>query len=53
MTDHDRRPQDPADDEPAGERWPVGFILIVVAAVLYLAVRAWQGIRLLVDWLGG
>jgi len=31
--------------------WPIGFILMMGAVVLYLGWRAIQGIALLVDWL--
>ncbi len=33
--------------EPEEERWPIGFILTIVMAGLYLAYRLWQGLALL------
>ncbi len=39
------------EDEELPERWPVGFILIIVAAALYLGFRAVQLVQLAIDWL--
>ncbi len=38
----------PAEEEtaPEEERWPIGFILTIVMAGLYLAYRLWQGLVL-------
>jgi hypothetical protein len=37
----------PAEETPPEEeRWPIGFILTIVMAGLYLAYRLWQGLVL-------
>ena len=38
----------PAGEEPSPEeeRWPIGFILTIIMAGLYLAYRLWQGLVL-------
>ena len=40
----------PAEGE---EKWPLGFIVLVVSAAIYLGWRLIQGIAWLVDWVSG
>jgi hypothetical protein len=40
-------------EDPSAEKWPVGFIVLVVAAAIYLLFRLIQGIGWLADWIGG
>ena len=41
-------------EEPQqAEKWPVGLIVMIVAAALYLLVRLIQGIGWLADWVAG
>jgi hypothetical protein len=40
-------------EERQAEKWPFTFILLIVAAALYLLVRLIQGIGWLADWVGG
>jgi hypothetical protein len=40
-------------EEPQAEKWPLTFILLIVAAALYLLLRLVQGIGWLADWVGG
>ena len=35
---------------PMPQKWPVGFILLIVAGTLYLAFRAIQMVGWLIDW---
>lgn len=49
MTEPDHVDPDGGDEVP--DRWPVGFVLIVAAAALYLGYRFFQLLRLAVDWL--
>ena len=39
-----------SEAEPRDEKWPVGFIVLVAAATIYLGWRLIQGIAWLVDW---
>jgi hypothetical protein len=51
-TEGGEQPDAPAEGTPAEEtppeeeRWPIGFILTIVMAGLYLAYRLWQGLVL-------
>lgn len=36
--------------EPMPQKWPVGFILLIVAGTLYLAFRVIQMVGWLIDW---
>ena len=40
-------------DTESSERWPIGFMLLVGAAALYLGWRLVQGIAWVVEQLGG
>jgi hypothetical protein len=40
-------------EEPQAEKWPFTFILLIVAAGLYLLLRLVQGIGWLADWVSG
>ena len=40
-------------EEEQAERWPLGFVLLLVAAGLYLLLRLVQGIGWLADWIAG
>ena len=46
----DAEPED-VQEEAEDPGWPIGFILMMGAVVLYLGWRLIQGIALLVDWL--
>lgn len=37
--------------DPAPAKWPVGFIVLLIAAALYLGLRAVQMIGWLIDWI--
>jgi len=39
-------------EEPEAEKWPWSFVLLIVAAALYLLLRLVQGIGWLADWIG-
>jgi hypothetical protein len=41
-----REPPVEEETAPEEERWPIGFILTIVMAGLYLAYRLWQGLVL-------
>lgn len=36
--------------DPVPAKWPVGFIILLVAAALYLGLRAVQMLGWLIDW---
>ncbi|MGB5167970.1 MAG: hypothetical protein WBN35_04990 [Acidimicrobiia bacterium] len=48
--DEDRKPNEEGD---SGQRWPIGFMLLVGAIALYLGWRLVQGIGVLVGWISG
>ncbi len=56
MSDESRvpNPESGGAEEPDGsdEKWPWSFILLIVAAALYLLLRLVQGIGRLADWIG-
>jgi hypothetical protein len=39
-------PETEEQTSPEEERWPIGFILTMVMAGIYLAYRLWQGLAL-------
>lgn len=51
MSGDDR--SDRSSDEESRERWPIGFMLLVGAAALYLGWRLVQGIGWAIDQLAG
>jgi hypothetical protein len=48
--DEHRKPNEEGDP---GQRWPIGFMLLVGAIALYLGWRLVQGIGALVGWVSG
>ncbi len=57
MSDESRvpSPESGGGEEPDNpdEKWPWSFILLIVAAALYLLLRLVQGIGRLADWIAG
>jgi len=51
MSDDRRGGEMPEVPEEPSQRWPVGFVLLIVAAALYLGYRAFQLVELLIRWL--
>lgn len=39
-----------AEQEAPDEKWPIGFIVLLIAGALYLGLRAVQMLGWLVDW---
>jgi lauroyl/myristoyl acyltransferase len=44
---------DRSDEAGSGERWPIGFMVLVGAIALYLGWRLIQGIGALIGWIAG
>ncbi len=44
---------DEPGDEPQNERWPFTFVVLIIAAALYLLLRLIQGIGWLAGRIGG
>ena len=40
-----------AEPESPNEKWPIGFIVLLIAGALYLGLRAVQMLGWLVDWI--
>ena len=49
----EERPVERPEVDGASQKWPVGFILLVVAAALYLLLRGVQMAGWVVDWVRG
>jgi hypothetical protein len=45
-------PSATGEAEPKPQKWPIGFVLLIVAGALYLILRAIQMIGWLIDWAG-
>ena len=43
----------PNGDDDSGQRWPIGFMLLVGAIALYLGWRLVQRIAALAGWISG
>ena len=43
----------PTEEDGSGQRWPIGFMLLVGAIALYLGWRLVQGIGAVVGWISG
>ena len=43
----------PAEEDVSGQRWPIGFMMLVGAVAVYLGWRLIQGIGALTGWIAG